>query len=321
MGLAVACLSVAWATLHGSARAFSEPLVKSPMNASSVPYFSRPTFEGGTEGRWFTGSPADGYACDACHTSRPTLNPKLLPPNAPARGAPLPSGPLRVEGLPKEGYVPGKRYEVRLSWPDFAARARAQYQAGQPSAYMGIVAELVAESGQDAGSIEALGYERLSPAEACVFPPFPLATRLYRQPVTPYIDSRGNPVIADRPQTSTCEMKEGVRCVIAVASCGAEQSRFLWTAPEEFQGPIWFSAGYVSTDHRTSDPAEDSVTLVSFPMAPAAAPDYSSTLSASSCSVGTGRASSSGVPWLAFLLTMWIWRRRRAESLQSRGAA
>ena len=139
---------------HGTARAYSDPI-----------FFYESLGKGGSAGRWFSGSPADGYACDACHTPRPTLNPKLLPPLAMPRTEPLPAGPLIVTGLPKDGYVPGKTYDIRLSWPDYANRTRAQYQAGQPLGHMGVVAELVSETGKDSGSFEVLGYERLAPCE------------------------------------------------------------------------------------------------------------------------------------------------------------
>jgi hypothetical protein len=291
-------------TAHGRAHAYSDPT-----------FFYRPLFEGGSAGRWFSGSPADGYGCDACHTSRPTLNPKLLPPQAPPRTEPLPAGPLVVTGLPKDGYVPGKTYEIRMNWPDYANRSRAEYQAGQPLGFMGVVAEFVSETGKDSGSFEVMGYERLAASEACVFPAFSLSTQLYRQPVTPYIDDEGYPVIADRPSASVCTATDGVRCIIAVHSCGAEQARVLWTAPQDFQGTIWFAAGYVATDHRTSDPSEDPVTLVSIPLAPAAAGEYSSRLEASSCSAALTRHSQTGAAWLlGLLITALIWRRRRSEN-------
>ena len=70
-----------------SARAFSDPLT-----------FDKLPLAAGGGGRFFTGSPADGYTCKVCHAGG--AEPKLS-----------------VAGLPLAGYRPGARYEVVVSWP------------------------------------------------------------------------------------------------------------------------------------------------------------------------------------------------------------
>jgi len=84
-------------------------------------FASKPLDDGGGGGRWFTGSPADGYTCAVCHS-----------------GA---SGPtLSVQGLPIDGYIPGAMYEVIVDWPDTLSRA-------------GVSAEITDERGLGAGTI------------------------------------------------------------------------------------------------------------------------------------------------------------------------
>ena len=52
---------------------------------------------GGGGGRWFTGSPGDGYACAVCHGDR--------------------EGPFTVEGIP-EVFEPGMEYVFEIAWPE-----------------------------------------------------------------------------------------------------------------------------------------------------------------------------------------------------------
>jgi hypothetical protein len=52
---------------------------------------------GGGGGRWFTGSPADGYGCAVCHIG------------------PAAQGVV-VQGLP-ERYQPGVTYDIYIAWP------------------------------------------------------------------------------------------------------------------------------------------------------------------------------------------------------------
>jgi hypothetical protein len=86
LGLSLACGALAFAP--ATAHAFSDTLT-----------FGKVADEGGGGGRYFTGSPADGYTCKVCHLhgTAPTLN---------------------ILGLPLSGWVPNKAYEITLDWPD-----------------------------------------------------------------------------------------------------------------------------------------------------------------------------------------------------------
>lgn len=64
--------------------------------------YSEPTDTGGSAGRHFTGSPLDGYGCNACHQG----------------GSPV---PVSVSGLPTDGYVPGATYEISIRFDNFNA--------------------------------------------------------------------------------------------------------------------------------------------------------------------------------------------------------
>lgn len=57
--------------------------------------YAEPTDTGGSAGRYFTGSPLDGYGCNACHQGGPSI-------------------PVSVSGLPDDGYQPGATYEVTI---------------------------------------------------------------------------------------------------------------------------------------------------------------------------------------------------------------
>ena len=95
----------------GSALAFSDPTM-----------FAKPPLAAGGGGRNFTGSPADGYTCKACHSGG--TEPKLS-----------------VTGLPLGGYRPGVRYEVVISWPSTFDK-------------MSLALELTNDKGKLAGSLQ-----------------------------------------------------------------------------------------------------------------------------------------------------------------------
>src|SRR5690348_3551226 len=61
--------------------------------------FSKAANEGGGGGRYFSGSPLDGYTCSVCH-----------------RGGTAPE--VNVSGVPLNGYTPGMAYEIKVDWPD-----------------------------------------------------------------------------------------------------------------------------------------------------------------------------------------------------------
>jgi hypothetical protein len=73
--------------LPNAAHAFSDPQV-----------FADDTQLGGGGGRFFTGSPLDGYTCAVCH-----------------RGGPTPQ--MRIFGFP-QNYEPGTTYEVEVQWDE-----------------------------------------------------------------------------------------------------------------------------------------------------------------------------------------------------------
>lgn len=68
---------------------------------SDIERFPQSVQQGGGGGRLFTGSPADGYACNVCHL-----------------GGEEPS--VVVYGLPIDGYVPGQTYDVEVAWNNAA---------------------------------------------------------------------------------------------------------------------------------------------------------------------------------------------------------
>src|SRR4051812_44576147 len=90
-GLGALCVLALSAAAPSAARAYA-----------SVVAFNLPAASAGGGGRHFTGSPGDGYACDACHS-----------------GGEVPS--IRVLGLPVSGYVNGGLYEITVDWSDSLA--------------------------------------------------------------------------------------------------------------------------------------------------------------------------------------------------------
>lgn len=234
--LIASCLSAA------PARAYSEP--------RSYDDFAE---LGGGGGRWFTASPAEGHGCSVCHSGGGKAK-------------------LEITGLPSDGYALAATYEVSLSWPEFAARAeqlRMVPDVELPS--MGLVAEVVSESGLGAGRIELIPPALRGPAEQCQMPGAS-AGELYQ--VRPGEKAK---LKNDR----LCDAFElGQRCLIAVVPCGAAQIRFRWSTPAQSVGPVWFAAGLVTSDAVSGSPAGDAVLEVTSPMLPgdSSADRYESTL-------------------------------------------
>jgi len=107
-----------------------------PVFAFSDPFsYENPIDLGGGGGRWFTGSPADGYGCDVCHEG-----------GEPAR--------LSVTGLPLAGYQPGSTYEVVLGW-------------GVGAPHVAMIAEVADETGLPAGVLELPPVTAMTAAERC----------------------------------------------------------------------------------------------------------------------------------------------------------
>ena len=281
-----------------------------PAHAFSEPRFYAidPTAGGGGN-RWFTGSPAEGYSCSQCHSGGPTPH-------------------LYIEGLPADGYVPGAVYDVRVSWPEFAARSAqlkndlALVPAGVPKANppsVGALAELVAESGLGAGTIEIATRNDAMDGERC--PGGRFATELY-------VVRPGEKTVK---ALRSCEAAAlGARCVVAVRSCGPAEVRFRWTAPPVAQGAIWFSTGFVATEQYSGDPYGDGVVERTRVMRPAGTSrTYESVLRSGGCAAAsqTGAANSrSDAPWLiagAFVLGCAARARRarrRAKACAARPA-
>lgn len=241
---------------------------------------------GGGGGRWFTGSPAEGYGCDVCHTGGPQQ----------ARY------PLHSEGFPATGYTPGQAYDLRLSWPEFAAHDQLVRDAMRPEpTSMGVIAEFVAESGIGSGAIEIVR-KGASTSELCQFPPNSASSTIYQ--VQP----------GEEPaEVSRCEMNSvGARCVVAVKACGAQELRMRWTAPPQTDDSIWFSAGFVATDTLSGNPQNDSFAEVSGPLRPIGSErEYVSELNGG-CSALRPGGRSGGLPLaaLGLLIGCVVWRRR-----------
>ena len=258
----------------GHARAYTEPRT-----------YLEPAQEGGGGGRFFTGSPAEGYACSVCHVSERRERLELI-------------------GLPEHGYVPGTTYELKLSWPEYARRAERLRERGEGPPSMSLVTELVAESGEGSGVIEIAGGRNASERELCTLPE----------------GQQGAVLFALRPgeqgaeSGTRCEAsKLGQRCVAAVLSCGVRELHLKWTAPKNWQGAIWFSAGLVATDAVSGDPDGDAVTELTKVMMPAASDGarYQSTLHGDCAASPPGGArSSGGLALLCALLALALLRRR-----------
>ena len=259
------------------ASAFSEPRI-----------YGESADKGGGAGRYFTGSPADGYGCSACHTGQGSL-------------------PLRVTGVPVDGYVPGRSYVVHLAWPEAAARANVATAMGlRPS--IGLTAEFVAEDGSDSGKVDiepmfAMAGEFCASTDLTA--PRMLAAQLYQT-------DPSNVENAPSLVTSCSGSVRNQRCIATIRSCGSSELRLRWTAPPKWRGPIWFSAGFVMTDNASTRPNDfDFVTEVSSPMnAASIGESYESDLE-SGCSAVPGRPAAGSGIWLfaTLLLGLSVFRR------------
>lgn len=287
IGLLAIGLSV-W-TQAGVAHAFTDPL-----------HFAKPAKDGGGEGRWFTGSPADGHSCNVCHTGGVAET-------------------LIVQGLPPKGYVPNEEYEIRIAWPQTAARTNPLFDTAAekdlPRAQL--VAEFIAESAGESGTISVTEKEyllqNLSDAELCrnrpnVKPRRLFGRELYRQPF-------GKPAEA----ADLCQATNLTRCLMVAKGCGASELRFKWTAPSSHQGTIWFSAGFVATDKASLWPEDDPASEITIPIAAARNGSYVSSLE-QACSVSrVGTNAPLGLQLAACVIASLalVLRRFRARARQS----
>jgi hypothetical protein len=120
-----------WLTLLGllitpssTAHAFSDPA-----------YFGQATVAAGGGGRYFTGSPADGYTCKVCHEGGPETK-------------------LRIVGLPLAGYHTAERYEIVITWPNAAKK-------------FALAMELTDEQGKPAGTVRLPPSDEITAEEFC----------------------------------------------------------------------------------------------------------------------------------------------------------
>lgn len=292
-------LVVACASMPALAHAYSTPDA----------YAERPS-AGGGGGRWFSGSPADGLSCSVCHSS----------------AAGQRQFPLYVAGLPTDGYELATPREIVLSWPEFAQRwTELRPDATQPpvegtaSPSIGMVAELVAESGKASGTIE-IRSATATPEEQCEMTRPNLQPRLGAKlyQVRPSRDPQALLIKPDATGTLRCESRQlGQRCLIALSACGARQVRIVWTPPSTQEGPIWFSAGFVATEALSGDPTADSIQEISVPLIQSDSETgrYEEILHGGCAVARPGARASQALTWLGWsaLLGLCVRRARRSR--------
>ena len=260
-------------------------------------FFHEPASEGGSDGRWFTGSPADGFGCSVCHSGRPAER-------------------VVVEGFPTGGYVPGEVYDIRISWPDVALRQKQAWRTAPANMLprSSLVAEVLSETGRDSGNIRQGTLKAAEEGELCArrspTDRKQMGHQIFRQTV-----DRGTRVVND------CFGQNFTRCLVSVKLCGAETVRFTWEAPLKNEGAMWFALGFVASDVMNGKPDLDAVTEITIPLAPASSSGYESELG-QACGVTAPGARRVG-PSIAIaglvLLGLGIRRRARARSRRGEG--
>lgn len=118
------CLLGLWLLTPSMAAAFSDPAL-----------FTESTLQGGGGGRFFTGSPVDGYSCAVCHQGGTTPR-------------------VNVIGLPVEGYDAGVTYQIEVRW-------------SEPQVSHALTLEMVNLAGQGAGEVVLTPAERVGPLGRC----------------------------------------------------------------------------------------------------------------------------------------------------------
>jgi len=231
----------------GAAHAFSDPQA-----------YADPIDLGGGAGRWFTGSSADGFGCNVCHTGKA-------------------GDDLVVSGLPMDGYTPGRAYEVVLTWPPYVLD-------------LALIAEFTNEEKLGVGALALPRPETLKVSERCS---------------------------ADQGGESPASLHEadGMRELVSVVDCGAKSVRFQWTAPLSAAGPVWFNAGFV-TSNEDASPAGDGVTLVSRALATAGAPLETRQI-AQGCAAVTRARTPAPLSGIALLMGAFVLRRVRRKELRT----
>lgn len=161
MGLLAFAALFAWTA---SAQAFSGPDM-----------YAVDADTGGGGGRFFTGSALDGYSCKVCH-----------------RGGPTPS--IHVAGLPLDGYVPGQKYEVKITWAN-------------PEISHALNLEFVSTTGQPVRTLELVDGAMLTNEERC--------------------DQAAD------GESAAYLLEDGARSIVGVSDCRAAALRFFFTAPQD----------------------------------------------------------------------------------------
>ncbi|MFV8753295.1 DUF4266 domain-containing protein [Nannocystaceae bacterium ST9] len=134
-------------------------LVSALLDYSSPSSYAQPASpEGGGGGRWFTGSPAEGYDCSVCHAGGPPLE-------------------LEIHGLPLAGWDPGSTYELQIAW-------------AEPDAHVALLTEFVRADGSGIGRVELAPEPLLLPEERCAGGP--RAAKLHELDPTRQIVSLGD---------------------------------------------------------------------------------------------------------------------------------
>jgi hypothetical protein len=244
---------------------------------SSFGDYARAIEEGGGGGKFFTGTPADGYTCDVCHSG----------------GA---AAPLDVTGLPPAGYVPGQTYQIAFQWPAAALAA-----AADAAPHVALMVELTDTNGVSAGTSSLLPYAQWTDAEKCAQDAFPAAD-LCRGGEQPGC-------CRDLDATRDACSFPGERSMFWMLECGARAARFNWTAPAEALD-VWFSATML-TSNAGNDAAGDGVTLVRRRIYPASG-STARVGAVGSCQLQAGeRARPSALLWFVLAGTAWRIRVRR----------
>jgi hypothetical protein len=141
--LGVVAIGCACAALAGALGLFTAPEAAA---WSATPRYAQDAIAGGGGGRFFTGSPVDGYTCEVCHDGGSAVE-------------------IEVSGLPRDGWQPGATYDLELRW--------------ETTEVLTLVAELMADDGTQSGSI---ALPANPPAEATCDSGVPAVELIDREP-------------------------------------------------------------------------------------------------------------------------------------------
>jgi hypothetical protein len=241
---------------------------------SAVESFGYKAARAGGGGRYFTGSPADGYTCRVCHSggAEPTLG---------------------VLGLPLAGYVPNTRYEIIVDWSHTAGNLAA-------------VVEITDTKGRRAGSIHLPPVSETDDPEFC-----PAVNEGDPSPASSVVgvppEGRATEYCGDATAAPPAECRQ----VVSVTACGAARLRFLWNAPGADVGPVWIAGSTVLSDGQ-SDVGGDGVSDFSRVIGSPSVPAVLASKTRSGCSALATPAACQWWPGIvAIALARRWWRRTR----------